>query len=368
MSEAIEFDIRFALPRDLIHFERWMEQPETMHFQPFANRAEVEGFAKRLRDKPELLIGLTAFRLEKGVEEVLAIGFIFTMPYKKLNHQAAAQLTWDPNIRAEQLTSLQEAMVKNLIELATNPEYKRDHLPVELLDFELIEGSSLAPVLQKMGIEKLFTHKGFYKISGALFSKEFFQVRGKVAADLLATVPAVAPDEHLAKLPPSHVIRFTQRTEFFYLKIWFEEQPSVLPWFPMQTDLEIIESINYWAYFCSLGGGLTYLIDGKVVGMAILNFSYYQKQKHQALISIIVAPKARGKGVGRQLLYALEKLAKTKGLQQLHLEVYEGNPAIKLYLRSGYKVFGAQNRWTKENNSYLGKILMQKELEADGRA
>ena len=49
-------------------------------------------------------------------------------------------------------------------------------------------------------------------------------------------------------------------------------------------------------------------------------------------------------------------------IEILHLEVYQGNPAIRLYERLGFKEFGRQPKFIKIGGEYLDKIMMQKEL------
>ena len=49
-------------------------------------------------------------------------------------------------------------------------------------------------------------------------------------------------------------------------------------------------------------------------------------------------------------------------IELLHLEVYEGNPAIHLYQRLGFVQYGYQRHFIKQNGQYLGKIMMQKAL------
>ncbi len=59
------------------------------------------------------------------------------------------------------------------------------------------------------------------------------------------------------------------------------------------------------------------------------------------LYSIAVAPAARGLGLGRRLLLALEQQARRLGCQEMRLEVKTGNlAALALYRESGYEVVG----------------------------
>jgi len=62
------------------------------------------------------------------------------------------------------------------------------------------------------------------------------------------------------------------------------------------------------------------------------------------LISMWVAPEARGHGIGGALVDAVADWARSQGLKQLVLDVIEDNePAIALYRRKGFKPTGESN-------------------------
>ena len=97
--------------------------------------------------------------------------------------------------------------------------------------------------------------------------------------------------------------------------------------------------------------------------MATLYIQAYEKLKHTCLFSIIVQKDQRGYGIGGLLMEKLMELAQEKfNISILHLEVYEGNPARKMYAKLGFTEFGRQERFIKEKNTYLAKIFMQKRL------
>jgi ribosomal protein S18 acetylase RimI-like enzyme len=154
----------------------------------------------------------------------------------------------------------------------------------------------------------------------------------------------------------------TREEEAPLLISWFAE-PGVLRWFPMINEREIEDAVRIWMTYCKLGASLTISIDGEPCGMALLYIQPLKKLAHQCLFTIIVDAKHRGKGVGKTLLEGLTKLGKEKfHLEMLHLEVYEGNPAIHLYRRMGFQEFGRQAHFIKEEGVYRGKIYMQKLL------
>lgn len=156
--------------------------------------------------------------------------------------------------------------------------------------------------------------------------------------------------------------RFTVETEGHLLKKWLQ-QGDTLRWFPMFDEREVDDAVRIWIGYSKYHASLTAEYDGVACGMANLNLQPYQKMAHQCLLSIIVDENYRGKGVGTQLLKDLIQLAKEKfHLEILHLEVYQGNPAINLYRRFGFVEFGAQTHFIKDKGEYIGKVFMQKQL------
>jgi putative acetyltransferase len=97
--------------------------------------------------------------------------------------------------------------------------------------------------------------------------------------------------------------------------------------------------------------------------MATLYIQGYEKLKHTCLFSIIVQKDKRGCGIGRVLMERLIELAQQKfKIEILHLEVYEGNPAYKMYEQLGFVQFGRHEKFIKEKGEYLAKIFMQKKI------
>lgn len=156
--------------------------------------------------------------------------------------------------------------------------------------------------------------------------------------------------------------RLTMPEDAPFLQKWLTD-PKILHWFPMLDAREIEDAVRIWIGYSKISAGLTALWDSEPCGMANLYISPYKKLRHTCLFSIIVKEEMRGKGVGKQLVERLILHAKVKfNIEILHLEVYEGNPAKRLYERMGFKEFGRQARFIKEEGKYIPKIFMQRTL------
>jgi putative acetyltransferase len=126
---------------------------------------------------------------------------------------------------------------------------------------------------------------------------------------------------------------------------------------------EVEDAIRHWIGFSRYKCCLTAVANGVPCGLATLYLMPYRKVSHQCLFSIIVSKDQRGKGVGTLLLNNLIHLAKEQfRLEVLYLEVYDGNPAISLYRKFGFKEVGYQQYFIKEDGKYLGKTIMERLL------
>ena len=101
--------------------------------------------------------------------------------------------------------------------------------------------------------------------------------------------------------------------------------------------------------------------DGHLVGMVRLFRHDGVKVSHKAdIISMYVAPEARGRGVGRMLMEAaIERARATPGVEQLLLAVNATNtPARNLYLTLGFEPFGREPLALKIGDRYYDEELM----------
>jgi ribosomal protein S18 acetylase RimI-like enzyme len=163
--------------------------------------------------------------------------------------------------------------------------------------------------------------------------------------------------------PESLSLRPSEAEDIAFLKNSLSD-PKILFGFPMEGEKEIDDAVRVWMEYVGKGCGITSLWDGVPCGMAVLYVQPFEKLAHTCLFSIIVSSEHRNLGIGTTLMENLITLAKeTFRIEILHLEVYEGNPAKRLYERLGFVYFGRHASFTKENDGgYRGKISMQKKL------
>lgn len=81
-------------------------------------------------------------------------------------------------------------------------------------------------------------------------------------------------------------------------------------------------------------------------GDAILGFSLYRTVMDEAeLLLLAVPPKWRGQGIGRMLLDDFLAAARDYGASRVHLEVREGNPAMRMYRAAGFAIAGRRRKY-----------------------
>jgi RimJ/RimL family protein N-acetyltransferase len=156
-------------------------------------------------------------------------------------------------------------------------------------------------------------------------------------------------------------IRYTELSDGKYLRDWLRE-PEVRRWFPMYDDVEIDDAVGRWIGFSRYRCSLTATMNGVPCGISTLYLQPYRKLAHQCEFGIIVGAGYRNMGVGSELIKNLINLAKNYfHIELLHLQVYDGNPAMRLYSRWGFIEFGRQSHWIKEApDDYRARVFMER--------
>ena len=128
-------------------------------------------------------------------------------------------------------------------------------------------------------------------------------------------------------------------------------------------NVEIDDAVNRWIGFSRYKCSLTAVLDGVPCGLMTLYLQPYRKLAHQCEFGIVVGSGYRGKGIGGELIKNGMHLAKEHfRIELLHLQVYAENPAMRLYKRFGFREFGRQTNWIKDNGVYVGRVFMERFL------
>lgn len=86
-------------------------------------------------------------------------------------------------------------------------------------------------------------------------------------------------------------------------------------------------------------------------GSDIVGFSLYRTLEDDSeLLLLAVSPLAQGCGIGRQLLEHFIEDAKKNSAARIHLEVRDGNPAIRLYEAAGFVQSNRRRNYYRGND------------------
>ena len=105
-------------------------------------------------------------------------------------------------------------------------------------------------------------------------------------------------------------------------------------------------------------------VDGKIAGNCQISRKSRQKNRHRGTIGIALVQEFWGLGIGTAMFEELISVAKTWGLSQVELEVFEGNHrAIALYEKMGFETVAAiPNAIRLEDGTMLKEFTMVKVL------
>ncbi|HEX8379074.1 MAG TPA: ribosomal protein S18-alanine N-acetyltransferase [Allosphingosinicella sp.] len=94
-------------------------------------------------------------------------------------------------------------------------------------------------------------------------------------------------------------------------------------------------------------------VDGTVIGFALGRVVANEAE----LLLLAVGRSSQGRGVGKLLLDRFAAVAASKGAEQLHLEVRQGNHAVSLYSRNGYREVGRRRNYYSGRDGQLFDAL-----------
>jgi [ribosomal protein S18]-alanine N-acetyltransferase len=105
------------------------------------------------------------------------------------------------------------------------------------------------------------------------------------------------------------------------------------------------------------------LADDGATGSAV-GFSLFRSVANESeLLLLAVSPDHRRRGVGRRLLQDFLGHARADGITRVHLEVRDGNPAIRMYRHAGFEAIGRRrNYYRGQDGSQFDALTFALEL------
>ena len=94
-------------------------------------------------------------------------------------------------------------------------------------------------------------------------------------------------------------------------------------------------------------------LDGEVTGFALARVVAQEAE----LLLLAVCRDSQRAGVGAALLERFIEDARARGADQFHLEVRDGNPAVSLYRRAGFREVGRRRRYYSGRDGQLFDAL-----------
>lgn len=132
---------------------------------------------------------------------------------------------------------------------------------------------------------------------------------------------------------------------------------------------EILE--KFWRGVITMPTRLLFVsrLDGVICGTAQLILPSRNNEAQSFSVNMttnFIAPWARGYGLGRMLLKAVENKVSGMGYSIINLDVRETqSAAISLYESSGYKVFGSHPYYAKINDEIVRGLYYYKVIDQD---
>ena len=100
-------------------------------------------------------------------------------------------------------------------------------------------------------------------------------------------------------------------------------------------------------------------VDGRLAGYCLMSIAAGEAH----VLNVCTAPELQGRGLGRQLVHALLRIARARRVDRVFLEVRPSNvAAIRLYDAEGFNEIGRRPRYYPARNGREDALVMALEL------
>lgn len=150
-----------------------------------------------------------------------------------------------------------------------------------------------------------------------------------------------------------------------YLKVTAQETDFLLR-YPEECTMTVAQEEAYLRAHLQSPSETMILceVDGRIAGNCQFARKTKLKNRHRAMIGIALLKDYWNLGIGTAMFQEMIRLARQQGIEQLELEVIEGNErAMALYEKMGFRVVGAKpNAIRLKDGTRLQEYYMVKEI------
>lgn len=131
--------------------------------------------------------------------------------------------------------------------------------------------------------------------------------------------------------------------------------PENMKWFRQDHRISFLEQL-WWFFTNTMDSSVIW--DGEErVGVVAL--SHIDRIAKKCEFSIMISDKHKKMGHGKKAMKELLDYAfNGLGMNQVYSDVFEGNPAIKMYKKMGFKVYGIFPHWYLKSGEYVTSVLI----------
>lgn len=165
------------------------------------------------------------------------------------------------------------------------------------------------------------------------------------------------------------VLRSAEPSEAAEMLAWLKRtagETEFIIFYPEECDMPVENEAGFISHLNSSPNEMMIVcyVDGEMAGNCQLALNSAMKTRHRASVSIAIAEKFWGLGIGTAMFTELTDAARERGVTQIELDYIDGNErAAALYRKMGFTEYGRKPNGARlRDGSMRDYILMIKYL------
>jgi len=205
-----------------------------------------------------------------------------------------------------------------------------------------------------------WTNAGYYVIDVKLGTSVTFS-----RTQMKTTTNSISEND---ENPSAYIIRAIEASDarsFIHLQEEVFQQTDFM--YNVQNELDLTvqqlrKNLTYWKQLKNRTI-LLCVLNGIFAGYAVIHGYKHSKAKHVASVRLAVKEEHQRKGIGSELMKAVESWSTQRGISRLELSVMEHNGvALDLFKKLGFQQEGIRQNAIKLNDNYINEYSLSKIL------